>query len=82
VAGTRLVQLDEKPTLTQLVNAGIYVLDPELLTRVPRGCNYLITSLFEDCLRRGKPVETFEIEDEWIDVGQRDQLRLARGGDA
>ena len=29
---------------------------------------------------RGEPVGAFEVEDDWIDVGQREQLRLRPGG--
>ena len=36
--------------------------------------------LLTDALERGEPVGAFEIEDDWIDVGQREQLDRARGG--
>ena len=45
--------------------------------------------MFGDCssmwfvdrvLSLGRPVGAFEIEDDWIDVGQRDQLARAREG--
>lgn len=79
LAGTRVVRLTEKPRLTHLVNAGIYVLDPQLLERVPRGIDYSLPTLIESCLDRGEEVHAFEIQGDWIDVGQRDQLRIARG---
>jgi dTDP-glucose pyrophosphorylase len=75
-----VTQFEEKPTLTRMVNAGIYVLSPELVARVPKGQEFPITRLFEGCLARGERVRTFEIVDDWVDVGQRDQLRQARGG--
>ncbi len=31
-------------------------------------------------LERGETVGAFEVEDDWLDVGQREQLRLAREG--
>jgi dTDP-glucose pyrophosphorylase len=77
--GHRLVRFDEKPTLSKLVNAGVYVLSPELVARVPAGEMFPLPQLFEDCLRRGEIVTGFEIVDDWIDVGQRDQLSQARG---
>lgn len=78
----RVVRIEEKPTLSVLVNAGIYVLDPELLNRVPRDREFPLPALLEDCLARGEDVAAFEIEDDWLDVGHRDQLRQARGLDA
>lgn len=75
----RVVRLQEKPTLTRLVNAGIYVLNPKVVARVPRDTELGIPSLLEGCLAKDETVNGFEIEEDWIDVGQRDQLNEARG---
>jgi NDP-sugar pyrophosphorylase family protein len=77
--GSRIVSFEEKPTLTRLINAGIYVLDPVLLERIPRGVDFPLPSLLQDCLTRGEEVGGFEIEDDWIDVGQREELGRASG---
>lgn len=77
--GDRLVRFEEKPTLARLVNAGVYVLSPEVVARVPKNEVFPLPNLFEDCLRRDETVSAYEIVDDWIDVGQRDQLREARG---
>ena len=69
----------EKPTVSQLINAGIYILSPEIIQRVPRKF-FPITELFDEAVRRGDRIGAFEIVDEWIDVGQREQLKQARGG--
>jgi NDP-sugar pyrophosphorylase family protein len=76
----RVTSLVEKPTLTQLINAGMYVLSPEIIARVPRK-SFPITNLFEEALQHAHKVGAFEIVDDWIDVGQREQLKQARGGD-
>ncbi len=75
----RITQFEEKPVLSRLINTGIYVLSPDLLSRVPAGQNYPITNLFEDCVRRGESVGIYEVEKDWIDVGLREQLKKARG---
>ena len=77
----RVVRLEEKPALERLVNAGMYVLEPRLLPLVPRSY-FPITALFERCLELEERVGAFEIEDDWMDVGQREQLRAARQGPA
>jgi dTDP-glucose pyrophosphorylase len=77
--GERVVGLHEKPTLVREVNAGIYALDPEVLSLVPPSAEIGLPSLVEACIARGDLVRVWEIGDEWIDVGQRDQLRQARG---
>ncbi|HQP89292.1 MAG TPA: sugar phosphate nucleotidyltransferase, partial [Thermoanaerobaculia bacterium] len=80
--GHRVVGLVEKPTNVFRVNAGIYVLSPELLPRVPSGLDYSMPALIEDCLARGETVCAYGLEDEWVDVGDRDALRRARGEEA
>jgi dTDP-glucose pyrophosphorylase len=79
--GERVVRMEEKPRLSVLVNAGIYILNPGLVARIPRGQEFPLPGLLEQCLSRGEAVAAFEIEDDWIDVGQRDQLKQARGID-
>lgn len=74
-----VASIEEKPLLGRVVNAGIYVVDPELVARVPKGLPSTMPGLVQDCLDRGELVRPFAIEDEWIDVGQHEQLRLARG---
>jgi dTDP-glucose pyrophosphorylase len=75
----KVVALDEKPTLTRLVNAGIYVLDPKVVARVPAGRESTTPALIEAAIAAGETVRALEIEDDWIDVGQKEQFRRARG---
>lgn len=79
VEGDRLVGLREKPTDRLLINAGVYVISPELLSWIPRDRNFPITDLFERCLREQRPVGAHLVEDEWLDVGRQAELRKARG---
>jgi NDP-sugar pyrophosphorylase family protein len=77
--GDKLVRLDEKPTLTRLVNSGIYVLAPQLVTALPRNTATTVPDILGNAMNRGEEVRAFEIDDDWIDVGQREQLNQARG---
>ena len=75
----RLVELVEKPTPHYLINAGIYVLDPDVLPLVPAGAFFPITTLFEKLLAHKRRVAVYSIEEDWIDVGRREELcRAAR----
>jgi NDP-sugar pyrophosphorylase family protein len=76
----RVVRMLEKPTEAWSVNAGIYVLEPSLLRRVPEGIDFPLPALVEECLDRGEPVGAYHIAGDWIDVGHRDELLRARGG--
>lgn len=79
VANQRVRKLDEKPMFQQLINAGTYVLAPEILDRIPAEF-FPMTSLIETCLNRKESVGAWEIEEDWLDVGQREQLKVAQEG--
>jgi dTDP-glucose pyrophosphorylase len=77
--GDRLVRLEEKPTMTRLVNTGIYVLAPALVASLARDRPTSVPEILGQAMNRGEEVRAFEIDDEWIDVGQPKQLSQARG---
>jgi len=77
--GERVIRLEEKPILERLVNAGIYVVDPLVLDYVPAG-PYSMTALIGRCLSENMRVGVFTLREDWIDVGQHEQLRRAREG--
>jgi dTDP-glucose pyrophosphorylase len=74
-----LAGIVEKPVSSWSVNAGVYALQPELLDRVPTDRLYPITSLLDDCLRRGEPVGVWRMPGSWLDVGRPAELAQARG---
>lgn len=77
--GDRITRMEEKPSLVRMVNAGMYVLDPKLVAKVPRASIGLPT-IVEQCVDEGLIARVFEVETDWIDVGRPDQLKQARGG--
>jgi dTDP-glucose pyrophosphorylase len=79
--GPNVVALEEKPTLVREANTGMYALSPELVARVAANERLDMPDLVNGALERGEPVGAFEIEDDWIDVGQREQLDRARRGE-
>lgn len=74
-----LAMLREKPVKSWLVNAGIYLLEPSLIDRVPDNREYHVTDLLSDCLARDETVNVWELSSGWDDVGRPDDLRRARG---
>jgi len=77
--GDRVVALAEKPTHSWLVNAGIYVFSPAVVARVPAGRETTAPQLVAEAMAAGETVRALELEDDWIDVGVRDQFARARG---
>jgi dTDP-glucose pyrophosphorylase len=77
--GDRLAGLSEKPTISRMVNAGIYAVSPALVRGLERGTATTMPDLLGAAMARGEVVRTFEVSGDWIDVGHGDQLKQARG---
>jgi dTDP-glucose pyrophosphorylase/CBS domain-containing protein len=73
------ISMAEKPVEVWDVNAGVYILEPELVARVPKDKAISMPAVMEECLARGEAVGTFRLDDDWIDIGRHDDLRKARG---
>ena len=76
----RVLRISEKPKLRFYVNAGIYLLDPDVKHSVPYGRRYDMTELIADLIARDARVCSFPIRSAWLDVGNADMLRRAREG--
>jgi dTDP-glucose pyrophosphorylase len=79
IAEGQVRDLKEKPTFVWPTNAGIYVLEPEVVARVPPDTEFPLPGLLEQCLQRGERVGAFRLDGDWIDVGRVGELRRARG---
>lgn len=71
--------MEEKPTLQKIVNAGIYVVEPELIQTMKPDTPATMPELLSLAMGSKRRVAAWELEDDWIDVGQREQLEKARG---
>jgi len=69
----------EKPIITKIINAGIYVLSPDVFQHIPKKTNYPMTTLLEEALNLGRRVGVYPVEEEWVDVGRHEELLKARG---
>ena len=66
-----LSHINEKQKYNFLVNNGLHILNPDVLSLIPINKFYHITHLIEDIKNKGKKVGVFPIDDDaWIDVGQ------------
>jgi NDP-sugar pyrophosphorylase family protein len=69
----------EKPTIIRSINAGIYLVNPPILKMVPKRF-FPITELINLSLLQNLRVGAWQVNDEWIDVGHREELKRARNG--
>jgi len=70
--------IDEKPLRRFFVNAGIYVINPEIIDLIPKNTYYDITTLFEKLIELGHKVPVFPVREYWLDIGRIDDLERAR----
>ncbi len=71
---TRFLEKPKKEEITtNLINAGIYILEHEVLNSIPANTNYSFErQLFPDLLKRDEPVYAFSSTAYWIDIGTPD----------
>ena len=70
VDGEHLVAVDEKPRLDFLINAGIYVVEPSVIARIPTERPFHATDLIRLLKQAGRTVVTVPIREYWLDVGR------------
>ncbi|MDX9861415.1 MAG: nucleotidyltransferase family protein [Rhodospirillales bacterium] len=66
----RVERIEEKPSQSVLVNAGVYVLDPEVLSLVPPDTFYDMPQLIEDLIGQGRVVQCHRVDGYWLDIGR------------
>ena len=67
----------EKPIQKFFVNAGVYVLDPDLVGEVESNKPIDMPHLFEQQIKKGKSINVFPVYEYWMDIGHKDQFERA-----
>jgi len=68
--GDNVLDILEKPVQQFLINAGIYVLNPSIVRRVPRNQPLDMPALLKQNIRAGERVSYFPLHEYWLDVGR------------
>ncbi|MDM5351412.1 nucleotidyltransferase family protein [Lysinibacillus sphaericus] len=68
--GTDLVTIKEKPIHRSFVNAGIYVLSPDVFSYIPNDEFFDMPTLFQRLVEEGMKTSVFPIHEYWLDIGQ------------
>jgi dTDP-glucose pyrophosphorylase/CBS domain-containing protein len=74
----RVSRVREKPKLSFLVNAGIYLLEARARQYIPSRKRYDMTDLIDRLLEENRPVASFPIVEYWLDVGRHDDYSRAQ----
>jgi len=78
VSNGYLTGITEKPSLRFFCNAGIYVLDREILRLIPKNKEFDMTDLMSLLIHKSLPVGVFPLYEYWIDIGNAADLSRAR----
>jgi NDP-sugar pyrophosphorylase family protein len=70
--------LEEKPLHKFFVNAGVYVINPEVLSSIPENKFYNMTDVICPLMEKEKVV-SFPIHEYWIDIGKIEDYQQALG---
>lgn len=74
----KFIKIDEKPSEKFFINAGIYVVDPSIISDVD-GSSYLdMPTLLNQVTLKDLPVNVFPIHEYWLDVGQLTDFNKAK----
>ncbi|MFT6906573.1 MAG: dTDP-glucose pyrophosphorylase [Oleiphilaceae bacterium] len=74
---SHIEEINEKPNLSFNVNAGIYVLNPEVLNYVPKNEFFDMTTLFQQLMDANNDCSVYNLQDYWLDIGKQDDLKKA-----
>ncbi|HAJ26566.1 MAG TPA: alcohol dehydrogenase [Syntrophus sp. (in: bacteria)] len=73
----KFLSVDEKPEFNFFVNAGIYILDPQILDFIPQNKYFDMTGLFEKVVHNRLNTAVFPIHEYWVDIGRYEDFERA-----
>ena len=73
----QVLKFEEKPRHSCFVNAGVYVLNAEVISSMKPNSYYDMPSLLQQQAEAGERISAFSLTDSWLDVGNPDALLIA-----
>jgi len=75
----RVIEFLEKPEDTHIINAGVYVVNPDIVDLVPKDSFYNMNELIDKALGLpDKPINAFLIHEYWMDIGTAPDYQQAQ----
>jgi len=74
MAGGRLSNIIEKPTHDVFINTGVYIMEPHIISYIPRN-NHLDMNQLINIVKLKERVTVFPIYNGWFDVGQWEEYK-------
>lgn len=76
--GAALADIEEKPAQKLVINAGIYVLDPEVLRALDNGGPIDMPEIIKNTLPDSSGVGCFPLSEFWLDIGNPSEYQRAQ----
>lgn len=77
IQGTSIQAIEEKPSHSFFVSAGIYILSPKVFGHLRRGEHLDMPDLIERLIRGRNVVSSFPIREKWTDIGRHGEYEIA-----
>lgn len=74
IDGYKVNSLKEKPTITNHINAGIYLINPDILKLLPKNKYFEMTDLINLAKEKKYKINAFPIYEYWQDLGYPENL--------
>lgn len=74
----KITSIVEKPKQHYFVNAGVYVLSPDVFKKLPRDKHKDMPDLFNDLISAQKNVFMFPVHEYWLDIGRLGDFEQAQ----
>ena len=78
VDSNKVTKLVEKPNFSFFANAGIYILNPAVVSLIEKGLTKDMPDLLNQLLADGKKVTAFPIHEYWMDMGSKNEFEQAQ----
>jgi NDP-sugar pyrophosphorylase family protein len=81
LSGSRILEFVEKPKAedapSNLINAGFYIMEPEVIDMIPDGFAMLEKDVFPKLAKQGK-LRGFPFAGQWFDIGNLERYEIAK----
>ena len=76
--GSRIIEFVEKPPNppSNLINAGFYIIEPEVIDMIPDGFSMLEKDVFPQLAKLGR-LRGFPFAGQWFDIGNIERYKIA-----
>ena len=73
----KVTSWNEKPEIKALVNMGCYVMEPEIISLIPKNTTYGMNDVIKKAIIKGKSVDSMISKKRFLDIGNKTEYKKA-----